>query len=148
MVFFELAKIKTIFAKVRESLAKAGNYESLLRTYTTCKGLPSPTGLGSGRRRVYRRISVWYWFSSLCGAVLRTFTFPFVGSRPSKAPHHCCFGSGGCAPKTKGTAAIQKTDAKTSKRTAQDHKEGHGEDVKENGSQDLERPRSMPDELP
>ena len=136
-----LVKVFSEFAKVFTKVSRKFIHIQLVKGYHS---LPPWAPAGGG----YRRISVWSRFSSQCGAVLRTFTFPFVGSRPSKAPHHCCFGSGGCAPKTKGTAAIQKTDAKTSKRTAQDHKEGHGEDVKENGSQDLERPRSMPDELP
>ena len=51
-------------------------YESYIQLVKGYHPLPPAAPAGKG----YRRILVWSWFSSLCGAVLRTFTIPFMGS--------------------------------------------------------------------
>ena len=64
--------------------AKVGHYESYCIHIQLLKGYhPLPPGAPAGEG--CRRISVWFWFGSLCGAVLWTFTIPFIGSsRASK----------------------------------------------------------------
>ena len=57
--FFELAKVSNIF--IRGSFAKVGKL--------LCKGLP-PTAARGPAGEGHRRISVWFWFSSLCGGAV------------------------------------------------------------------------------
>ena len=70
--FFEFAKV-TFF---RDSFAKVGYYNHYMKTAAThCRP-------GSGRRRQLG-ISVWFWFSSLCGGAAE---LPKARLRDSQAP--------------------------------------------------------------
>ena len=66
------------FAKVFTKVSREFIHIQLVKGY---RPLPPWAPAGEG----HRRISVWSRFSSQCGAVLRTFTFPFIaGGRASK----------------------------------------------------------------